>query len=258
MGRGTLTASKVKDDKKKVKITGLDPGDPQGIAIGNIIPLDGTLPPGHHRDEPIKFTFNSDKKINASSIRKQDITLGEFQLSGPEGSSVTLSVPSDVAFGANGLFYYKRNQIGPIVFDNGTFGDPAPNIPKAGYVRNFQLVAQEGGSFAVTRPVVAAYGAQGKFFYKFDLTGTINFNPGFFGGDPIVGVRKAGYIKYYEEVAAERDSIEINGTANLAFGVQGGAFKYLDNRTGQVQFTNDFFGGDPDKGTRKNGYICRL
>ncbi|MBN1409230.1 MAG: family 78 glycoside hydrolase catalytic domain [Spirochaetales bacterium] len=50
-----------------------------------------------------------------------------------EGGSVTFPQAVNVAFGANGSFYYLYNVSGTITFDNNTFGDPIPGVQKAGY-----------------------------------------------------------------------------------------------------------------------------
>ncbi|MBK9386959.1 MAG: DUF1553 domain-containing protein [Planctomycetes bacterium] len=42
----------------------------------------------------------------------------------------------DVAYGANGKFKYLAQQSGTLRFDNGTFGDPAPGVRKAGYLKS--------------------------------------------------------------------------------------------------------------------------
>jgi hypothetical protein len=54
--------------------------------------------------------------------------------------------------------------------------------------------AYEHQSYTFTQKVDVAYGANGKFYYKYGVTGTIAFNNATFG-DPIVGVFKSGYYK---------------------------------------------------------------
>ena len=53
---------------------------------------------------------------------------GEYQ-------SFALPGTCDVAYGANGLYVFKTGQSGTILFSNGSFGDPAPGVAKAGYYR---------------------------------------------------------------------------------------------------------------------------
>ncbi len=52
-----------------------------------------------------------------------------------EGQSFNLPGISDVAYGANGSFNYKYGVNGIITFNNATFGDPIPNVVKAGYYK---------------------------------------------------------------------------------------------------------------------------
>lgn len=52
-----------------------------------------------------------------------------------ENQTVTFTVPTDVAYGANGNYTYRSRLTGAVTFNNATFGDPAPNIGKAGYSR---------------------------------------------------------------------------------------------------------------------------
>ncbi len=66
----------------------------------------------------------------------------------------------------------------------GSVGGPA------GYLK----CAEEGESVALSGPSDVAYGANGKFEYLSNQTGTIHFNNATFG-DPLPGVTKAGYRK---------------------------------------------------------------
>jgi hypothetical protein len=52
-----------------------------------------------------------------------------------ENSTVTFASPVDVAYGANGSFYYRNGVSGPIRFDNATFGDPIVGTLKYGYYK---------------------------------------------------------------------------------------------------------------------------
>lgn len=119
-----------------------------------------------------------------------------------EGQRCNFSGTKDVAFGANGKFFYRYNVTGGIDCNNATFGDPIPGVTKACYTRDSQNVPPPGYTFCVvegqrcsfagTRDV--AYGAQGKFFYRYNVTGGIDCNNATFG-DPISGVTKACYTK---------------------------------------------------------------
>ena len=71
-------------------------------------------------------------------------------------------------------------------------GDSGPdgNSGPAGYT----WCTNEGGSFTLPGTADVAYGANGKYTYLYNKTGTITFNNNTFG-DPIQGVYKAGYYK---------------------------------------------------------------
>ena len=119
-----------------------------------------------------------------------------------ENGSYTFNTAVDVAYGANGSFVYKTGVTGAITFDNGTFGDPAFGVAKAGYYKDASNVgpagytwcAGENGSYTFSQAADVAFGANGSFFYKTGITGAITFNNATFG-DPIPGIVKAGYYK---------------------------------------------------------------
>lgn len=45
----------------------------------------------------------------------------------------SFSVPTNLAYGVNGVFFYKKNVQGTITFDNATFGDPVKYVRKGGF-----------------------------------------------------------------------------------------------------------------------------
>jgi hypothetical protein len=57
------------------------------------------------------------------------------------------------------------------------------------------LCSEEGDSYTLPARSDVAYGAQGKYNYLYNQSGTIKFNNVSFGGDPLPGVRKFGYYK---------------------------------------------------------------
>ncbi|MFN5237908.1 MAG: M60 family metallopeptidase [Bacteroidota bacterium] len=59
----------------------------------------------------------------------------------------------------------------------------------------YTYCAGENGTFTLPAKSHLAYGANGKFKYLFNQTGTVTFSNDFFGGDPIFGVPKSGYYK---------------------------------------------------------------
>ncbi len=122
-----------------------------------------------------------------------------------EGGTCSLSVASDVAFGANGNFNYRYGITGTITANNATFppNDPAPGVVKSAYYKvsgtrtgpdGYTWCADELGTCSFTRAVDVAYGANGSFSYKYGVTGTIRFENATFG-DPASGLAKAGYYR---------------------------------------------------------------
>jgi hypothetical protein len=129
-----------------------------------------------------------------------------------EGESFTFTETVDVAYGANGQFYYMYGVTGTITFDNATFGDPIIGVVKAGFYRpagpvDYTYIADEGESVTFTETVDVAYGANGQFNYMFGVTGTITFDNETFG-DPIIGVDKAGFYRSSDNdcLGADRDN----------------------------------------------------
>lgn len=52
-----------------------------------------------------------------------------------ENGFYTFNQIVDVAYGANGKYYYKSGMTGKINFDIATFGDPIPGVVKSGYYK---------------------------------------------------------------------------------------------------------------------------
>jgi spore coat protein U-like protein len=129
-----------------------------------------------------------------------------------EDQNCSFSGTKDVAYGANGRFRYKYGVTGGIGCNNNVFGDPAYNVVKACYIVDagtqgadihevapetppgYSFCAREDQrcSFSGTRDV--AYGANGKFKYKYGVTGGIDCHNNVFG-DPIYNVKKSCFIK---------------------------------------------------------------
>jgi len=171
-----------------------------------------------------------------------------------ENATVNFSTPVDVAFGANSSFAYKYGMAGNITFSDAIFGDPDYGVLKSGYYKAFTHCAGELGSYTFTIPVEAAYGANGLYFYKLGVSGTVNFTPAFFGGDPDYGVVKAGYYMPYTQCAGEGGSYTFATSTNVAYGANG-KYYFLYGVTGTIVFTPSTFGGDPDYGVVKAGYF---
>lgn len=58
-----------------------------------------------------------------------------YSLVANENDTVNFTAPQDVAFGANGNYTFRSAMTGQVTFNIATFGDPAPNIVKAGYAK---------------------------------------------------------------------------------------------------------------------------
>ncbi len=59
----------------------------------------------------------------------------------------------------------------------------------------YTYCAGENGTFTLPAKSHIAYGADNRYKYLFNQTGTVTFSNDFFGGDPIFGVGKSGYYK---------------------------------------------------------------
>ncbi|BDI29280.1 hypothetical protein CCAX7_13310 [Capsulimonas corticalis] len=71
----------------------------------------------------------------APNVVKAGYIMPYTQCAGENGS-VTFNSPADLAFGANGHYYFKHAFTGTITFSNASFGgDPIPNVAKGGYYR---------------------------------------------------------------------------------------------------------------------------
>jgi Papain family cysteine protease len=125
-----------------------------------------------------------------------------------EGGSFTLPGASDVAYGANGMFNFVQNRTGVVTFNPSAFGgDPNNGILKSGFYKlltpsntpvgpaGYTWCSAEFGTFTLPGVCDLAYGANGAFVYKTGRSGTVTFNTGYFGFDPIHGVTKSGFYK---------------------------------------------------------------
>jgi hypothetical protein len=172
----------------------------------------------------------------------------------------------DVAYGANGQFYYKTWVTGGVDCNNENFGDPLVGAGKACYTKEsrtgpsgYTPCAWENQrcDFSGTRDV--AYGANGQFYYKTWVTGGVDCNNGTFG-DPLLGVGKACYTKEsiagpsgYALCATENQRCNFSGSKDVAYGASGN-FNYKYGITDGIDCNNGTF-GDPLVGTTKACYI---
>jgi TPR repeat protein len=130
-----------------------------------------------------------------------------FNYCAAENEICVFSGTQNVAFGANGVFYYKIGLSGHVTCDAATFGDPITGTPKACYVTGdqhqevspqplaggYSFCSDEGKTCAFAGMRNVAFGANGRFYYESSLAGSIVCDGARFG-DPIQGVAKACYI----------------------------------------------------------------
>jgi len=116
----------------------------------------------------------------------------------------------------------------------------------------YGTVAAENQTVSFSKPVDAAYGANGGYLYKYAVNGNLTFSNTAFGGDPIFGVAKSGYSKPFTQCAAEGQSFTFTLPVEVAYGANG---SYVYNRgvSGTVAFNNTTF-TDPISGVVKAGY----
>ena len=103
--------------------------------------LDITKCAGPSDRTPTEFKFTYLKNGNRQTLTlplnagvTANLPVG-YILSVGENNTAYFGTPVDVAYGANGYFYYKNNVSGNIRFDNQTFGDPIVGAYKYGYYK---------------------------------------------------------------------------------------------------------------------------
>jgi hypothetical protein len=218
-----------------------------GKSVTTQFTLPANLPPGTYS---LVVTANG---IASSPVTFTSLSSTYTYATGENGT-VNFSTPVDLAYGANGSYFLFYSQAGNVTFSNTAFGgDPNFGVGKSGYYNPYTQCAGEGGSATFTAPVEAAYGAQGKYFYKRGVSGTVTFNPTTFGGDPDFGVSKSGYYMAYTQCAGEGGSATFSSPTDVAYGANG-KYYFLYGVTGTITFSNTTFGGDPDFGVAKAGY----
>lgn len=202
-------------------------------------------------------------------------------LPAPLFENQTGNFSGNVAFGANGAFFFKTVN-GPFTCNNATFQDPISGVAKACYfaVPQFTRIAAEGAPMTnLPYNSLVAFGAGGRFVFGM-LTGIpilattpnnnhireiavtdISCSPGTFGGvDPAVGVVKDCYQIVNGQLATVPAKFFAAGGQpwTNTTGASTNLF-YGDARNGNVMVvsasgTTDTCGnglGDPDLGTVK-------
>ncbi|NOQ71411.1 MAG: hypothetical protein GQ574_05395 [Crocinitomix sp.] len=160
---------------------------PTDVAYG----INGKYKHKYRVTAPVKFN-NQTFGDPAPGVAKKGYAK-PYKLAVKEGESKSFNVPVVAAYGINGEFFYKVGVFGMVHFNNNYFGDPAPGQQKKGYYKPFKKVAKEGSTYKITGRADVAYGANGKYIIKRNVTGNVQFTNSTFG-DPTPGVVKAGYI----------------------------------------------------------------
>ena len=198
-----------------------------------------------------------------------------FTLGTGQDGGIQMDNQGDVAFGANGRFYYSVALTGGINCNVSTFGDPYVGVYKCGFYRynssiippvGYTYCAAEGGSFnLLSAPSDVAYGSHGNFRYLHNKTGNVSFNTSTFGGDPNYGVLKGGFYKRrpfstapvgpagYTWCSMENGSFTLPGVCDVAYGANG-KFVYKSGKSRTVTFNNSTYGPDPIGGVAKSGF----
>jgi hypothetical protein len=183
-----------------------------------------------------------------------------FSYAVSEGGTVKRSGVTDIAYGAKGKFNYKYAVTGSVSCSNGTFGDPNKGVRKACFVKpvvgpsGFSFVTSEYNHFTISGIADVAYGDNGKFKYKYAMSGGVDCTNEVFG-NPDNGIRKACFVKPvvgpsgYTFATSEYQYFNILGTSDVAYGADG-IFVYRQRVSGRVDCTNEIF-GNPATGVRK-------
>lgn len=109
-----------------------------------------------------------------------------------ENQRCNFSGTKDVAYGANGSFYYKYNISGGIDCNNSTFGDPISGVGKACYTKDSSQTGCNPNSDQVALFEHGGYGGNCKVFNKADYP-----NPGAMGfaNDTASSIKVGGNVK---------------------------------------------------------------
>ena len=130
-----------------------------------------------------------------------------YRFCAQEGETCVFDGVQSVAFGAAGHFHLKNGITGSITCDNATLGDPLEGVAKACYVTGdrhhalppqplatgYAFCAHENETCSFDGVQNVAFGADGRFYYKNGVTGSVRCDGATFG-DPLAGVVKACYV----------------------------------------------------------------
>jgi hypothetical protein len=151
-------------------------------------------------------------------VTSTPVALQDYLFCAKEGAICALPGTSDVAYGANGIYIFKRMS-GSFTVSNPIFGnDPVPNVVKSAYYKivsatptatptptprvtptpvalpGYLFCAKEGASCALPGTSDVAYGANGVYIFK-RMSGSFTVSNSIFGNDPVPNVVKSAYYK---------------------------------------------------------------
>jgi len=181
-----------------------------------------------------------------------------YEFKASETESTGTSGLRNVAFGANGSFYFADIN-GGFTCNAATFGgDPAPGIVKSCYDAvsdDYAFGVVEGGTLTGLNNTPIAYGANGNFFFTVASNSFFCSNTSFGGSDPAQNVVKACYTWSHPFITNEGNPFNA-GSVNTLFyfgsGLNGNFI--LKALSGTATCNTATFGGDPDFGQFKHCY----
>jgi RHS repeat-associated protein len=151
----------------------------------------------------------------------------------PENGTCSFSGTANVAFGANGQFYYAQ-YTGGVSCSDSVFGDPDVGVVKACFYSmtgsnpsgpsGYSFCAPESGTCSFAGAANVAFGANSQFYYA-QYTGGVSCSDSVFG-DPDVGVVKAcfystintmTYFEHQDWLGTERMRTAYNGSVAGTF-----------------------------------------
>jgi len=170
-----------------------------------------------------------------------------------EGQACGPQWPTDVAYGANGHFVYQSGMVGVFSCTNAFFGvDPIFGVHKACFTDfaplGYHACASEGQACLLVIPRDVAYGANGRYVYRYGIVGLVSCTNAFFGVDPAPYVHK-GCFTISSPPGFTYCTTEGGGTCTaqgklMAYGADG-RFDYRYLGPDSMGCSNSAFGSDP-------------
>ena len=198
--------------------------------------------------------------IDPAGNQLKNCYFANYEFRASEGSNpVSVTPGTEIAFGANGVFNFRRITSSTFVCDRSTFGNPLVNVPKACYqpMPGYNRVAGNGEQFSAGSGASVAYGNGGRFNFKI-VSGSVSCSVGTFG-DPASGVQKDCFLLQLNiPVAAEGQSFNLQSSSVVSYtsGLDGNVLIKSGVTSDTCSSSN--YGGDPDLGTVKQCYASIL